>query len=221
MFELVKVEWRPMYSVCGGDQVHYVKSMTEINLEYIYRPDVSNRVYVSAQHGVNGWHVAKTRGVQILDIVLGMTTLSMYMMNVGGKVSRSYEVKEWYLIQKSGGSNDAIAESCKIWNRLESCYELFRNWTLEINAKFSDNLHAHVFVNSNYEGKMRYRNRTRESSDAMYRSFGRRLSCTNLYVICVIVEIKNSLTELLNVNGVISGQCGACGRNVSVKKFSQ
>jgi hypothetical protein len=206
-----------MYSVCGGDHVHYVKSMTEIKLEYMYRPDVSNRVYASAQHGVNGWHVAKTRSVQILDIVLGMTTWSTYMTNVGGKVSRSYEAKEWYLIQKIRGSNDAIAESCKIWNRLESCYEPFRNRILEINAKPSDNLHAHVFVNSNYDVKMRYSNRTRESSDAIYKSFGRRLSCTNLHVICVILEIKNSLTELLNVNGVISGQCGACGRNVSVK----
>jgi hypothetical protein len=141
--------------------VYYVKSMPEINLEYIFRPVVSNRVHVSAHHGVNGWHGAITRGVQILDIIFG------------------------------------------------------------INANFPDNLCAHVFVNRNYEGKMRYRNRIRESSDARYRSFGRRLPCTNLHVNCVLVEIKNSFTELLNVNGVIRGQCGACGRNVSVKKFSQ
>jgi hypothetical protein len=198
--------------------VHYLKSMTEIKFEYMYMPDNSNRVYVSARYGVNGWHVAETRGVQILNIVLGMTTLSMYKMNVGGKVSRQYEAKEWYLIQKIRGSKDAITESYEIWNCLESCYEPFRNWNLEINDRPSDNLHVHVFVNSNYDVKMRYRNRTRESSDAIYRSFERRLSCMNLYVLCLNLEIKNSLTELLNVNGGISGQCGACGRNVSVKK---
>jgi hypothetical protein len=140
--------------------VHYVKSMPVINLVYIFRPVVSDRVYVSAHRGVKGYS-AKMRGVHVLDIISGII------------------------------------------------------------AKFSDNLCAHFSVKCNNEGKKRYRNRTRESIVAMYRSLVRRLPCMNLLVNCVFVEIKNSFTELLNVNGVVRGRCGACGRNVSVKKFSQ
>ncbi len=89
-----------------------------------------------------------------------------------------------------------------------------------LSANVSDNLCAHSFVNCNNGGKKRYRNRIRESIAAMNRSLVRRLPCMNLHVACVFVEIKNFFTELLNVNGVVRGRCGACGRYVSVKKLS-
>ncbi len=89
-----------------------------------------------------------------------------------------------------------------------------------MNAMSADKLYVHAIVNRNYDVKMRYRNLPRESSDAIYRRYGRRLSRVNLYVTYLILELKNFLTELLNVNGVISGQCGTCGRNVSVKNLT-
>jgi hypothetical protein len=147
-------------AVCGGDQVHYVKSMLMINFVYKSRPAASARVYVNAHRGVEGFS-AKMQGVKNFGIISGLS------------------------------------------------------------ANVSDNLCAHFSVNCNNEGKKRYRNRIRENIAAMNRSIARRLPCMNLHVACVVGEIANFFTELLNVNGVVRGRCGACGRYVSVKKFSQ
>jgi hypothetical protein len=219
MFESVKMEQRPVYSVCGGDYVQILNSMMEMKFVYVYKLDISKNVDISVQYDVKGGHGADMRNVLILDVVLKMITVYKYMANVGEKVSRQYEVKEWYRILKIRGSKDAIIGPYKIWNRREFHYVPLRNLTLEMNAMSVDKLNVHVIVNRHYDVKMRYRNRTRESSDAIYRRYERWLSRANLYVIYLILELKNLFTELLNVNGVISGQGGTSGRNVSVKNL--
>ncbi len=197
-----------------------LNSMMEMKLVYMDKLDISKKAYASAQYGVKGGYGAVTRNVQILDIMLELITVFTYKTNVGGKGSRQYEAKKWHLIQKIRVSKDAIIGSYKIRNRRELHYEPFRNWMLELNAMAADKLYVHAIVNRNYDVEMRYPNRTRESSDAIYRRYGRRLSRVNLYVTYLILELKNFFTELLNVNGVFSGQCGTCGRNVSVKNLT-
>jgi hypothetical protein len=197
--------------------VHILNSMMEMKIVYMYKLDISKNVDASAHYDVKVGYGAETWNVLILDFVLEMITEFTYKTNVGEKASGQYEVKEWYRIQKIRERKDAIIGPYKIWNRRELHYVPFRNLILEMNAMSVDKLNVHVIVNRNYDVMVRYRNRTRESSDDIYRRYERWLSRANLYVSHLILEFKNLFTELLNVSGVISGQDGTCGRNVSVK----
>jgi hypothetical protein len=170
--------------------VHILISMMEMKLVYMDKLDISKKVYASAQYGVNGGYGAVTRNVQILDIMLELITVSTYKTIVGGKGNRQYRAKRWHLIQKIRVSKDAITGLYKIRNRRELHYEPFRNWTLELNAMAADKLYVHATVNRKYDVEMRYRIRTRESSAAIYRAYGRWLSRVNLYVTCLILELK-------------------------------
>ncbi len=153
--------------------MHISISMMEMELVYMDKLDIGKKVYASAQYGVNGGYGAVTWNVQILDNRLESITVSTYKMIVGGKRNRQYGVKRWHLIQKIRVSKDAIIGLHKIRNRKELLYEISRSWMLKLNAMAADKLYVYASEYRNYDVDIRYRNRTQESSAAIYRAYGR------------------------------------------------
>jgi hypothetical protein len=75
-------------------------------------------------------------------------------------------------------------------------------------------------VSGHYVVRMWYRTQIRKNSGAIYGLYEMWRIGGSLYVLYMMLELKNVFTELLNVIGVVSGQCSTRGRNVSEKTLT-
>jgi hypothetical protein len=91
------------------------------------------------------------------------------------------------------------------------------NSMLEIKNVFTYKSNVDECVSGQYDVRVWYRNLIRKSSGASYGLYEVWRIRESLHVLYMMLEIKNVFTDLLNVIGVVSGQCSTRGRNVSVK----
>ncbi len=91
------------------------------------------------------------------------------------------------------------------------------NPMLEMKIVFTHKTNVDEYVSGQYDVRVWYRTQIRKSSGANYGPYEMWRIRGSLFVLYMMLEIKNVFTDLLNVIGVVSGQCSTRGRNVSVK----